>query len=171
MQVQSRARSSGRNAALTSRAGGIVEELDRARSCGRNRAIAGGTAEELDSLLGNKAETALRARSRGRSQRSEKLESIDNGTLSALAAAPSLAARPKSHGRGDRNESNRQLAERSRTPGKGAGADGDRSRSSPAPLTLGTIGRQSASERYDPAGPMSDSRALVPVIKEESVSS
>ena len=54
--------------------------------------------------------------------------------------------RSKSRGRGERTESIRQLTERDRTPG----------------------GRTSSRERYDPSGPISDSRALVHVTPKES---
>ena len=57
-------------------------------------------------------------------------------------AAP---VRSKSRGRGERTESIRQLTERARTPS-----------------------RRPSLEMYDPSGPMSDSRALVPVTPKES---
>ena len=162
----------GRN--LTEEVEILMQQQSRARSRGRNSAIgaaaragAGAATEELDSLMDNKTETplGLRARSRGRNRLTEELESIDNGKL---GAATLTAARPKSRGRGDRTETIRQLTERARTPGKGTAASRDRSQSPLAPLTLG---RRSTLERYDPTGPISDSRALVPVIKEDSESS
>mmetsp|Transcript_22913 Transcript_22913/g.43272 ORF Transcript_22913/g.43272 Transcript_22913/m.43272 type:complete len:813 (-) Transcript_22913:393-2831(-) len=156
---------------LTEEVENLMQEQSRARSVGRNRAIGSAArAEEspaIDGLLDSRTETSLRARSRGRSSRlSEDLEGIDNGTLGATSTVASTL-RPRSRGR-DRTESIRQLTERARTPGR-APADRERSTSPPVRSGAGSAAAAPYSlQRYDPSGPVSDSRALVMVAEKES---
>ncbi|KAL3808158.1 LOW QUALITY PROTEIN: hypothetical protein ACHAXA_003556 [Cyclostephanos tholiformis] len=164
-QRKSRARSTGRSSNLESSAETLLpmEEYQfkprpsRTRSTGRsddrNEIYNAGDSLTLDSLIKPRQS---RARSTGRTQdRSEIYNDADSLTMDSQ-----IKPRHMSRGRrGERTESIRQLTDRARTPAQSR---------SLSPITP----RPSASHRlqvdYDPTGPASQSRALVPVIPKES---
>ena len=161
---------STRGRELTEEVENLMNDQSRARRGGGGKFGSGsrlgsssGTVGEFDNLVKTESTTATttRARSRGR----YLLDDLDGDTAKvggtttgATTSATSIVQRSQSRGRsvrgGDRTESIRQLTERARTPARNA----DRSKS---PTNMSFVRRRSSSEKYDPSGPVSDSRALV----------
>jgi hypothetical protein len=164
IQRKSRARSTGRSSnfessseSLLTMESQIKPRSSRARSTGRSHdrveIYYAGDSLTMDSLI---KPPQSRARSTGRTRDlPETYNDADSLTIDSQ-----IKPRHLSRGRGgERTESIRQLTERARTPAR------SRSLSPNAP-------RPSASHRsqieYDPTGPVSQSRALVPVVPNES---
>lgn len=164
MQRKSRARSTGRSSNFESSSESLLTmesqfkpRSSRARSTGRSHdrvdIYNAGDSLTMDSLI---KPPQSRARSTGRTRDlPETYNDADTLTMDSQIMPLHL-----SRGRGgERTESIRQLTDRARTPAR------SRSLSPNAP-------RPSASHRsqieYDPTGPASQSRALVPVMPNES---
>ena len=169
MQRKSRARSTGRTHDRldnfdTSMESLLTEESQfrsrqsRARSTGRthDRVV---NYNEVDSatMESQSVPRPLRARSTGRNH--DRLETYNESDSTTMESE--IRPRHMSRGRGGgRTESIRQLTDRARTPVL-------RSRSL-SPITPRPSTSHRSQNEYDPAGPESQSRALVPVVPKES---
>ena len=165
MNRKTRARSTGRSSNLESSMESLptMEESQfkprpsRATSTGRSRdcfkIYNAGDSSMLDSFI---KPHQSRSRSTGRTQdRSETYNDADSLTMDSQ-----INPRHMSQDRGgERDESIRQLTDRARTP--------TRSRTL-SPITPRSSTSHRSQVEYDPAGPASQSRALVPVMPDES---
>ena len=181
---------SSRGRELTEEVENLMQRKSRSRSTGRAHDRLENFNTSVESLLSNESQFRLsRARSTGRThERVVNYDEVDSATMESQIVPRSLRARStgRNHDRleiysesdgttmeseirprhmsrgrgGGRTESIRQLTARARTPVL-------RSRSlSPSTPRPSTSNR--SQNEYDPAGPASQSRALVPVMPKES---
>lgn len=148
---------SSRGRELTEEVENLMQRKSRARSTGRpiDRLESCGTTGSQLTMETHFGPRRSRAKSTGRTHdRLETYNEVDSVTVESQ-----IRPRHMSRGRGgERTESIRQLTDKARTP--------VRSRSL-SPITPRPTSQKSQIE-YDPTGPASQSRALVPVMPKES---